>query len=1211
MILVTNNTEVSFVKSFTLEKYSFLPAVMVRKGVRNPPRRQSGTDQVHLGFCLLYTGLAFRGLQLQTHGPTHETVEGRFLQALADVQLISIADGKPKNNIGVHATRNLVTLYVPAATIQERFTSLDHLADAVNACLPRCIRVAKVSPLTTSFVPRHCCNRRVYRYLLPVYAMLPDADSWDSWLLKCPSFPQEVAQLCEQATTDSKFGCPYTDLGSASSDGDASPWLSRIDAAVKKCNRMLATHVVGTHRFHNFCVDHEVHGKVQFAKMISSWSDEAVRSVHRCEVVPRLYFLPCNQAGPTREDWHEHQEVLSGDLVAPARMDVPLAAAPFLVFQIEGNSFLFNMIRKIVGTMLAVCRGARESVWEDLLCPTRRGCAPLAPGTYLYLALSTYHGYDRGVVGGKFKNARPLQDEWSGPVVAAAESFAWKEIVMDVIDADLNRLPVLESLLLARGAFLSSRRPETPREDTHVKSGTGTKGGMTAPIYRQCGEMAAFLRSLKLHNWTWSEVRIPEKCALAQQWNRKDIAAPSSSSGAVENSAELVEAPPVPVTVGPAAELMSESADPGNETSPRVVDGGEDGWIYAVNTDEEAHALRPLSWIIFNLCQTFRVSMRWITCVALSCLAYRLIPLLLAPLLPLRILSKPQWRETMSEPPIQKDYYKEALRGPQVPIPCPLCRRKGRLAAHLREIGRRIPDVLAQGMAICHLCGETVLRYSEAMPPTTSLEASLRSRAEKFSVLPSAFLNFFLWMPRFIHIVASLVRSLLRPLKNMADAAAEWNDKKKQKLSKTAKKWMDRFFAAWCDPTPSPAPLPFCAAGEPLGLTSCDGFLVLNGGVLASSSPFEVRQLLLDQAAVETRDGDEAVSILRFSAALPFVLVLRPLRLDHLHSVSVAAAPPASVAVPARDVPLKYTVYVVPIPESQRSAHHGCCSNSRGEALLLLPCDAQAVAQRLGHLFQPATVGAERAILAYYNRLERRTSPRRTIASHHVDAIPGLYIIPDFLSPEEHDSIFAELQERDQLHVQYLQRRRVAHFNRRFIYGVNKVDQLGKEVNPNPDFFVRLQRRLHNMDKDVRLSGPLPDFGDQLCDQLTVNYYDYSDKTGRSCGIASHVDAHSAFMDQIFIVSLGSYTLMDFRPWHSPPDAAPIPVYLEPRSLVIMDGEVRYGWEHGIAEKRTDAVSELIPSLYRGDRVSLTWRVAREEPHLKASCPYPALCDGV
>lgn len=69
----------------------------------------------------------------------------------------------------------------------------------------------------------------------------------------------------------------------------------------------------------------------------------------------------------------------------------------------------------------------------------------------------------------------------------------------------------------------------------------------------------------------------------------------------------------------------------------------------------------------------------------------------------------------MIDPPVQKDYYKEALRGPQKPIPCPLCQKKGRLAAHLREIGRRIPEILATGMAVCHLCGETVLRYNEAM----------------------------------------------------------------------------------------------------------------------------------------------------------------------------------------------------------------------------------------------------------------------------------------------------------------------------------------------------------------------------------------------------------------------------------------------------------------------------------------------------------------
>lgn len=68
----------------------------------------------------------------------------------------------------------------------------------------------------------------------------------------------------------------------------------------------------------------------------------------------------------------------------------------------------------------------------------------------------------------------------------------------------------------------------------------------------------------------------------------------------------------------------------------------------------------------------------------------------------------------MVEPPI-KDYYKESIQGPQIPIACPLCKKKGRLAAHLREIGRRIPSIVVHGMATCYSCGESVLRYNETV----------------------------------------------------------------------------------------------------------------------------------------------------------------------------------------------------------------------------------------------------------------------------------------------------------------------------------------------------------------------------------------------------------------------------------------------------------------------------------------------------------------
>ena len=85
-------------------------------------------------------------------------------------------------------------------------------------------------------------------------------------------------------------------------------------------------------------------------------------------------------------------------------------------------------------------------------------------------------------------------------------------------------------------------------------------------------------------------------------------------------------------------------------------------------------------------------------------------------------------------------------------------------------------------------------------------------------------------------------------------------------------------------------------------------------------------------------------------------------------------------------------------------------------------------------------------------------------------------------------------------------------------------------------------------------------------------------------GLAYHVDTHSAFEDYIAAVTLQSGSVMGFR--HA--DGRVKQVYLPPRSLVIMQGEARYGWEHTIPARRNDVVDgKAVP---RGIRVSATYR---------------------
>lgn len=163
----------------------------------------------------------------------------------------------------------------------------------------------------------------------------------------------------------------------------------------------------------------------------------------------------------------------------------------------------------------------------------------------------------------------------------------------------------------------------------------------------------------------------------------------------------------------------------------------------------------------------------------------------------------------------------------------------------------------------------------------------------------------------------------------------------------------------------------------------------------------------------------------------------------------------------------------------------------------------------------------------------------------------------------------------------------------------------------------------NNVDKDKPLPGGLPDICDSILekwlkegfikhkpDQLTVNQYEPGH------GIPAHIDTHSAFEDEIISLSLGSEIVMDFK--H--PDGITVPVMLPCRSLLVMTGESRYLWTHGITPRKFDTVQasrghksgiitgdvEDLTLNKRGIRTSFTFRKVRQTP---CNCSYPLVCD--
>ncbi|KAM6172092.1 tRNA (carboxymethyluridine(34)-5-O)-methyltransferase ALKBH8 isoform 1-T1 [Erethizon dorsatum] len=216
---------------------------------------------------------------------------------------------------------------------------------------------------------------------------------------------------------------------------------------------------------------------------------------------------------------------------------------------------------------------------------------------------------------------------------------------------------------------------------------------------------------------------------------------------------------------------------------------------------------------------------------------------------------------------------------------------------------------------------------------------------------------------------------------------------------------------------------------------------------------------------------------------------------------------------------------------------------------------------------------------------------------------PGLTVVEEIVSSEDEKMLLEIINWTEDIDNQNFQKslkhRQVKHFGYEFHYENN------------------------NVDKDKPLPEGLPDICDSFLekwladgyikhrpDQLTINQYEPGQ------GIPAHIDTHSAFEDEIVSLSLGSEVVMDFK--H--PDGITVQVMLPRRSLLVMTGESRYLWTHGITPRKFDTVqasehykSGIITSdigdltlRKRGIRTSFTFRKVRHTP---CTCSYSLVCD--
>ena len=181
--------------------------------------------------------------------------------------------------------------------------------------------------------------------------------------------------------------------------------------------------------------------------------------------------------------------------------------------------------------------------------------------------------------------------------------------------------------------------------------------------------------------------------------------------------------------------------------------------------------------------------------------------------------------------------------------------------------------------------------------------------------------------------------------------------------------------------------------------------------------------------------------------------------------------------------------------------------------------------------------------------------------------VSGLLYIPEFITQMQEDWLLEQI---DECEWSNAIARRTQHYGYRYDYrakSVSKADYLG----PLPRWADAVAKLIHT-------DGLMP----ALADQCIVNEYEAGQ------GIGSHIDCEPCFGGVVVSLSLGSLATMDFTRGEEK-----VSVRLDRRSLVVIRGDARYLWKHGISKRKTEMVSGK--TVQRGRRVSLTLRTIVED----------------
>jgi len=176
----------------------------------------------------------------------------------------------------------------------------------------------------------------------------------------------------------------------------------------------------------------------------------------------------------------------------------------------------------------------------------------------------------------------------------------------------------------------------------------------------------------------------------------------------------------------------------------------------------------------------------------------------------------------------------------------------------------------------------------------------------------------------------------------------------------------------------------------------------------------------------------------------------------------------------------------------------------------------------------------------------------------------GLRLIENFISPDTESRIINRLL---LFEKSRLSKRSILQFGR-------KIDFATKSIS---SFVDDIPEELHPV------LSKISELTSEKYDQILINLYDPGDS------FPSHVDDPIAYGDTICSLSLLSDYNINFKNYIGDRTGDRFDMNLPRRSLLIMSGEARYNWKHGILPKTFDYCSDgsIRP---RKSRISITCR---------------------